>query len=83
MSNCNYCGGLIAEEGKVYGYAGNFCHCTYKNMNNPQIGGGVMIRQQEYIQTANEIFNLKMQIQKMHSFLKHKKMVDEYLEWSK
>jgi hypothetical protein len=26
--SCGRCGGLIAEPGKVYGYAGKWCHCT-------------------------------------------------------
>lgn len=25
--SCGRCGGLIAEPGKVYGYAGKWCHC--------------------------------------------------------
>ena len=25
---CRACKGLIAEPGKVYGYAGDFCHCV-------------------------------------------------------
>lgn len=25
--HCLTCGGLIAEEGKAYGYAGKFCYC--------------------------------------------------------
>lgn len=27
-STCGRCGGLIAQPGKVYGYAGKWCHCT-------------------------------------------------------
>lgn len=26
---CQTCGGLIAEPGKAYGYAGPYCHCVH------------------------------------------------------
>lgn len=35
--SCGRCGGLIAEPGKVYGYAGKWCHC-------PTIDSDSMIR---------------------------------------
>lgn len=35
--SCGRCGGLIAESGKVYGYAGKWCHC-------PTIDSNSMIR---------------------------------------
>lgn len=27
MRTCNYCGGGIAEQGEVTGFAGKWCHC--------------------------------------------------------
>lgn len=29
--HCDKCGGLIAEEGRIYGYVGQFCHCPPLN----------------------------------------------------
>ena len=35
MASCQECGGLIAEAGKIYGYAGKFCLCGMsKSMPN-------------------------------------------------
>ena len=33
-STCGRCGGLIAQPGKVYGWAGKWCHCTTLNTDS-------------------------------------------------
>lgn len=32
MSMCPSCGGLVMEEGKVYGYAGPTCRCMWGHL---------------------------------------------------
>ena len=45
--SCGRCGGLIAEPGKVYSYAGKWCHC-------PTIDSGSMIRRAAEARDAEE-----------------------------
>ena len=43
--SCQTCGGLIMEQGKVYGYSGPVCYCQYPNRgglsNYGQSGSGL------------------------------------------
>lgn len=41
MSHCNQCGGLIAEQGKVYSRAGKFCYCPVP-AQKPNGSGGTI-----------------------------------------
>lgn len=67
MNGCSKCGGLIAEPGKFYGYAGKFCLCIIPSpiQTTTIISDKVEISQQKKIASIYDaIHNLSREILK-------------------
>lgn len=47
MATCLRCDGLIAEPGKVYGFAGKFCHCGWEVSQKPKVTPMTILQQCE------------------------------------